>query len=561
MDANSGAAIGTLTTGIGFAQLEELCAAMNVPCMSEKTYIKCRQHLVDELLKTAEREMKLAGEAEKEAAIKRGDIHQGIPYISVVVDGSWMKRSYGTNYDSLSGVGAIIGYHTGKVLFVGIRNKFCTVCDTAQRRGTESKKHKCYKNFDRNASSTSMESDAIVEGFKTSMEMHGLIYKMVVADGDSNVFKSIRDNDPYRDYKVQVNKIECTNHLLRNLCKKIRATSEITQPKGQRKKGFVKARDAVKGKIRTLRNEVIQAAARWRQDTQPFHCRVKALQKELLNICSHIFGEHKRCADRKCEENEGHRQPNIVPDLRAHGLYQKVCCAVEYISCFSDSLLFNLTNNVAESFNSIICKDIGGKRINFGCRDSYNGRVAGAVVQYNTQQLLTKYHENVYKAVPSVIEKLETRRQTKIARTKKARAVKGRTRGFQRPQGLDKHYGPNSEQPDVEPEVYKQLHENHFLKLSDNAKDWKQIECDTREQNRSELWITLRKQMLTASNFGIIYRMRPTTSCVAKVKSILYPPISDVLSFKYGHDCEDTARRELAIELKKEIKLCGLFVD
>ena len=39
MDVNSGATVGTLTTGISFSQLEELCAAMNVPCMSEKTYI------------------------------------------------------------------------------------------------------------------------------------------------------------------------------------------------------------------------------------------------------------------------------------------------------------------------------------------------------------------------------------------------------------------------------------------------------------------------------------------------------------------------------------------
>ena len=202
LDANSGATIGTMTTGIGFAQLEELCAAINIPCMSEKTYIKHREGVVDKLLTTAQMEMKAAGNAEKELAINRGDIHDVIPYISVVADDSWMKRSYGTNYDSLSGVGAIIGYRTGKVLFVGIRNKFCTVGDIAQRGETEPKLQKCCKNFDRNASSTSMESDAIVEGFKCSLEMHGLIYKMVVADGDSNVFKSIIDNDPYRDLGV-----------------------------------------------------------------------------------------------------------------------------------------------------------------------------------------------------------------------------------------------------------------------------------------------------------------------------------------------------------------------
>ena len=559
MDVNSGATVGTLTTGIGFSQLEELCAAMNVPCMSEKTYIQRRESLVDELLTTAQTEMKLAGEVEKELAIKKGDIHKDIPYIPVVADGSWMKRSYGTNYDSLSGVGAIIGYHTGKVLFVGVRNKFCTVCDIAQRGGTEPKQHKFFKNFDRNASSTSMESDAIVEGFKCSMDMHGLIYKMVVADGDSNVFKSIRDNGPYREWGVQVKKIECTNHLLRNLCKKIRSTSEITQSKGQRKSGFVKARTTVKGKILTIRKEVTEAAARWRQEKQPFHCRVRALQKELLGICSHVFGEHKRCGDRNCHKDGEQDAQNVVPNLKAHGIYQQVCQAVEYISCFSDSLLFNMTNNLAESFN--ICKEIGGKRINYGLRGSYNGRVAGAVVQYNTQQVLTKYHDSVGRIVPPIFQKLEKRRQTKIARMKEARAVKGRRRGFRRSQGLDKHYGPNSEKPDVHPSVYEQLRENHFQKLSENAENWKQIECDMIDQSQSELWIALRKQMLTASNFGGVCRMRLTTSCGVKVKNILYPPISDVVALRYGHDYEDTARRELAIKLKKEIRLCGLFVD
>ena len=53
MDVNSGATVGTLTTGIGFSQLEELCAAMSVPCMSDKIYIHRRESLVNELLTTA----------------------------------------------------------------------------------------------------------------------------------------------------------------------------------------------------------------------------------------------------------------------------------------------------------------------------------------------------------------------------------------------------------------------------------------------------------------------------------------------------------------------------
>ena len=144
---------------------------------------------------------------------------------------------------------------------------------------------------------------------------------------------------------------------------------------------------------------------------------------------------------------------------------------------------------------------------------------------------------------------------------KETRAAKGPTRGLRRSQGLDKHYGPNSERPDIEPDVYEQLRENHLEKLSENAANWEQIECDTRDQSQSELWITLRKQMLTASHFESVCRMRLTTSCAGKVKEILYPPISDALALRYGHDYEDTARKELAIELKKQIRLCGLFVD
>ena len=66
-----------------------------------------------------------------------------------------------------------------------------------------------------------MDSVAIVEGFNCSIDMHGPVYSILVADGDSSVYKKILDSDPYKNYMVQVRKIECTNHLLRNFGKKI----------------------------------------------------------------------------------------------------------------------------------------------------------------------------------------------------------------------------------------------------------------------------------------------------------------------------------------------------
>ncbi|KMQ86117.1 hypothetical protein RF55_14998 [Lasius niger] len=153
--------------------------------------------------------MKMTGEVEKQLALEKNNIINGIPYITVVADGSWMKRSYGNAYDSLSVIGAIIGYHTGKILFVGVRNKFCTLCDVAERKGVQLRTHKCYKNFDRNASSTSIKSDAIAEGIKCNFEMHRLIYKTVVADGDSSVtVRSLLITDRYREHMVTVKKID-----------------------------------------------------------------------------------------------------------------------------------------------------------------------------------------------------------------------------------------------------------------------------------------------------------------------------------------------------------------
>jgi len=562
LDLNQAAVATTITVGNGYAQLEEFCAGVNIPCMSEKTYIKHRENLVDDFQKTATESMKMAGEVEKQLALERNETVNGIPYITVVADGSWMKRSYGNAYDSLSGVGAIIGYRTKKVLFIGIRNKFCTVCDRAERNGLESRSHKCYKNFDRNASSTSMESDAIVEGFKNSLEMHGLIYKTVIADGDSSVYQAILNNAPYREQMVTVRKVECTNHLLRNLCKKLKVVASTVQLKQHRKRGFVQLRNVVKNNILKIRKEILEAAALRRGEKLPHHDKATELQKDILNIPSHIFGEHKRCNQRghRCEENREKIQ-NYVPYLKLHGLYDKIESAVKYLSAYSDSLLLNLTNNPAEAFNSIICKEIGGKRLNFGLRGSYNARIAGAVVQYNTQQVLTQVHKSMCKDVPLTIQNLEQRRQIKVAVNQKSRKEDGRSKKFKREAGTDRYYGPQSQKPDLPPDVYKQLEINHIEKLSENAENREKIERETRDQNECELWHLLRREMLTASNFGTVCRMRPTTSCAAIVKSILYPPQIDTAAMKYGRDREEVARKELATKLNKKIKPCGLFID
>lgn len=52
--------------------------------------------------------MEAAGVKERENALQQGNVHvDGTPWVTVYVDGSWSKRSYGTNYSALSGMVSI----------------------------------------------------------------------------------------------------------------------------------------------------------------------------------------------------------------------------------------------------------------------------------------------------------------------------------------------------------------------------------------------------------------------------------------------------------------------
>lgn len=123
-----------------------------------------------------------------------------------------MKRSYkGGKFDSPAGLAVIIGAFTQQLLFVGIRNEVCGVCDYSARYNPSApvREHISCKNWGRHQSSRSMETDAILEGFRSSIEQHGLIYAKLVGDGDSSVHDNLKRNNPYADYDVGVKKIEC----------------------------------------------------------------------------------------------------------------------------------------------------------------------------------------------------------------------------------------------------------------------------------------------------------------------------------------------------------------
>lgn len=101
----------SLAVGIGYSQVQEFTACIDIPCMSEKSFIKNSNDIAKIIEESAWEEMRLAGLQEKQLALDRGDVDiDGIPMCPVGADGQWGKRSYKTKYDSLSG--AVILYNT-----------------------------------------------------------------------------------------------------------------------------------------------------------------------------------------------------------------------------------------------------------------------------------------------------------------------------------------------------------------------------------------------------------------------------------------------------------------
>ena len=146
VDSNQGAVNATILYGGGYAQLEHTFAGVNIRCMTKKDFVKNQDEFVKSAIAAAKEEMLAAAEEEKRLAIERGEVlpGSGTPHIPVVADGSWMKRSYRSGYyDSASGVGVIVGYHTKKVLFYGVRNKVCRICRiSAKNEKEQSKEHR-----------------------------------------------------------------------------------------------------------------------------------------------------------------------------------------------------------------------------------------------------------------------------------------------------------------------------------------------------------------------------------------------------------------------------------
>lgn len=166
-----------------------------------------------------------------------------------------------------------------KIIFLSVKNKFRLICETAKNKNKEDNEHRCSKNYE--GPSTGMEAASIVEGFKSSESMYGLRYHEFIADGDSSLYKITLDSRPYSNTHIQ--KIECRNHLYRNIRSKFRDLS-------RNKKFSVEMRNLLVSRVSRIEIGKKKAVSHWQSFA---HDKIKestgSLSKDIRNSPFHVF--------------------------------------------------------------------------------------------------------------------------------------------------------------------------------------------------------------------------------------------------------------------------------
>lgn len=205
-----------MSTGGGhsLAILTESMSYFGVPVMARKNFMTTERTIGEWWREMFHQSMLEAGKQEKEMAIQCGEYHEGVPAITVIVDGGWSKRSHHHSYNAKSDVGIIIGQKNKKILHMSVKNKYCASCAAGSPRDQQN----CYKNW--TESSSAMETESILEGFRQSEQVHGLRYISFIGDGESSVYPTLLPEVP--NYGRAIKKLECANHA----CKCYRSVLE-----------------------------------------------------------------------------------------------------------------------------------------------------------------------------------------------------------------------------------------------------------------------------------------------------------------------------------------------
>jgi hypothetical protein len=105
---NEAVVTSAMSSGITYGIMSDfLGGALNIPVFSATTYHKIHNKIEDKIFEASVQEMVAAGNKEREIAEAKGQYvtikGEQVPWITVIADGTWLRRSYKGNYASLQG--------------------------------------------------------------------------------------------------------------------------------------------------------------------------------------------------------------------------------------------------------------------------------------------------------------------------------------------------------------------------------------------------------------------------------------------------------------------------
>nr|XP_042909947.1 uncharacterized protein LOC122271732 [Parasteatoda tepidariorum] len=234
--------------------------------------------------------------------------------------------------------------------------------------------------------------------------------------------------------------------------------------------------------------------------------------------------------------------------MKQDGIFFRITEIFDNLSSHAKSLLYNATSNLAESLNSVIAKNTGGKRINYSLRNSYSMRCNAAVSSFNSIRKYEALYRTSFKCSPNKFcKKLDCKAEKRrCSRKIRQGEIRAKKRKLDLNKDKDTSYDPFASKPDIIQEEFeaKKSRIIDSLQLSDRERE--DLQKNTIKQADSPLWIAARKKILTASHFGEVCRRKNTL-----VKKILYADFySEPVIMGGGNGERGKERRRKKIKFK-----------
>ena len=155
----------------------------------------------------------------KSAADELRTVKDEIINTTISTDGSWQRRGF----SSLNGLVTVIANDIGKCIDYRVKTKNCHACKLwkGKKRPKADHFHKYHKSLlNRTGSFGMMESNGILECFKSSVEKRQLRYLTYIGGGDTKSYQNVVGADPYPGYSI--NKAECVGDVQKRVGKRSR---------------------------------------------------------------------------------------------------------------------------------------------------------------------------------------------------------------------------------------------------------------------------------------------------------------------------------------------------